>query len=203
MFKSIGSYLVLALGLALLGYSATRSIDFISLTLPPERQILAWFGLAALDGGLIGFFIAFLYGSKGIWQRGVCLLMVVIDFAGCVVMFTLDAIYNTGQAGLTAALTPGEIFSAVLALSGVIALNILGTLLYHVTDPDMLKSIAEEEAFGKVEDAARKQIANNADALAAEVAPMIAADWMNKSRSKYLASIGGSSFPFPLGDPKR
>lgn len=203
MFKSIGQTLVLVLGLALLGYSATRSLDFISLTLPAERQILAWFGLAALDGGLIAWFLAFMYGAKGGWQRGICLLMVIADFAGVVTMFTLDTLYNTGKAGVTVALTPDELFTAVLGLSGVIALNIAGTLAYHLTDPGMLKTMAEEEAFSKVEDAARKQISENADALAAELSPVIAADWMQKSRSKYMASIGsielgagGSSSPF-------
>lgn len=203
MFKSIGQTLVLLLGLFLLAYSATRSIDFISLTLPPDKQILAWCGLAALDGGLLAWFICFMYGAKGGWQRGLCLLMVVADFIGVVTMFTLDTLYNTGQSGMTTALSSGEIFTAVLALSGVIAANIAGTLAYHLLDPNHLKAMAEEEAFSKVEDAARKQISENADALAAELSPVIAADWMAKSRSKYLASVdtsssGGSSFPFPL-----
>jgi hypothetical protein len=209
MFKSIGSYLVLALGVGLLVYSATRSLDFISLTLPADRRILAWFGLAALDGGLVAWFLCFMFGAKGMWQRGVAILMVVVDFTGCVAMFTLDTLYNTGEAGMTAALSPGQIQTAVLALSGVIALNILGTLAYHLTDPEMLKSIAEEEAFGKVEEAARKQISKNADQLAAELSPIVAGDWMQNTRSKYMASIGaveiksgGSSYPFPLDPPK-
>jgi hypothetical protein len=53
MFKGISSLAVLFLGAALLVYSASRSLDFISLTLPPDRKILAWFAIAALDGGLV------------------------------------------------------------------------------------------------------------------------------------------------------
>lgn len=204
MFKSIGSYLILGLGVALLGYSATRSLDFIVMTLPPDREILAYFGLAALDGGLVAWVLCFMYGSHGSWQRGVSILMAIGDFIGVVVFFTLDTLYNTGASGMTEALSPGDIYSAVLGLSAVIALNIGGTIAYHMTEPSMLKAIADEEAFSKIDDAARKQIAQSADALAAELSPIIAADWMQNSRSKYMASVGaieiksggGSSSPF-------
>lgn len=201
MFKSIGSILVTILGGALLIYSATRSLDFISLTLPPERQVLAWFGLAALDGGLIAWLLSYMYGSHGGWQRAISLLMIGVDLVGCVVMFTLDTLYNTGKSGVTQGLSPDEIFTAVLGLSGVIALNIAATVAHHLTEPGMLKMQAEEEAFGKVEAATIKQISSNADQLAAEVSPLVAADWMSNTRAKYMASIGavevrGSSLPF-------
>lgn len=190
MFKRIGSLLVTILAIALLVYSASRSLDFISLTLPPDKQILAWFGLAALDGGLVCWLLAYLYGSSGGWQRGISLLMVIVDLVGAVVMFSMDTLYNTGQAGLTAQMTPGDIQTAVLALSGIIALNIAATVAHHLTDPGKLKQQAEEEAFGAIEEAALKQVAQNAGSLAAELAPQIAGDWMINTRAKYQAALG-------------
>ena len=71
MLKKIGALIVTLLGIVLLVYSATRSLDFIMLTLPPERQIMAYFGLAALDGGLIAWLLSYLYGSRGGWQRAI------------------------------------------------------------------------------------------------------------------------------------
>ncbi|PWH18190.1 MAG: hypothetical protein DDG60_00785 [Anaerolineae bacterium] len=195
MFKKIGALLVTILGGLLLVYSATRSLDFIMLTLPPDRQILAYFGLAALDGGLIAWILAYLYGSRGGWQRAISILMVLVDLVGAVAMFTLDTLYQTGKSGMTTALTPDEIQSAVLALSGVIALNIAATVAHHLTDPEKLKEQAEEEAFAKVEDATLKQISQNADTLAAQVAPMLAADWMQNSRARYLANLGTGIIP--------
>lgn len=187
MFKKIGSLLVTVLGSALLVYSASRSLDFISLTLPPDRQILAWFGLAALDGGLVAWVLAYLYGSHGGWQRAISILMVLVDLVGVVAMFTLDTLYHTGKSGMTTAMTPGEIQTAVLALSAVIALNIAATVAHHLTDPDKLKEQAEEEAFAKVEDATLKQIIQNAEQLAAQVAPILAEDWARNTRARYLS----------------
>ncbi len=195
MFKKIGGLIVTLLGVALLVYSATRSIDFIALTLPADRQILAWFGLAALDGGLIAWILSYLYGSRGGWQRAISILMVFVDLLGAVAMFTADTLYQTGKSGMTSAMSADTIQTTVLALSGIIALNIAATVAHHLTDPDKLREQAEEEAFAKVEDATLKQIAQNADQLAAQLAPTLADDWMVNTRARYMAYIGTGRIP--------
>jgi hypothetical protein len=110
-------------------------------------------------------------------------------------MFTMDTLYNTGKAGMTQAMTSDEIMTAVLGLSGVIALNIIATIAHHITDTDKLREQAEEEAFAKVEDATLKQIAKNADALAAQLAPVMAADWQAQTQAKYLSYVGTGKLP--------
>lgn len=191
MFKKFGRMSATALAVLLLIYSATRSLDFISLTLPPNRQILAWFGLAALDGGLIAWTLAYLYGAKG-WQRPIAFGMVIVDLLGAIGMFTLDTLYNAGANGMTVTLTQEEIFYAVLALSGVIGLNIAATVASHLMSPEALKQQAEEEAEDKIETATLEKITENADALAAEVAPIVAADWISKKRVQHMARVGSS-----------
>lgn len=195
MLKKIGMLLVTILGGALLVYSATRSLDFIELTLPDDRKILAYFGLAALDGGLVAWLLSYLYGSRGGWQRAISILMVCVDSIGAIAMFTLDTLYNTGKAGMTEAMTQSELTNAVLALSGIIALNIIATIAHHLTDPDKLREQAEEEAFAKVEDATLKQIAKNADTLAAQLAPIMAADWQAQTQAKYMSYVGTGKLP--------
>lgn len=189
MARKIGAIIIFILGAVLLVYSATRSLDFISLTLPDDRKVLAYFGIAALDGGLIAWVMSYLYGSKG-WQRAIAFLMVVVDLLGAVAMFTLDTLYNTGRMGMTTALTASQLQTAVLALSGVIALNIAAAIAHHLTDPEKLREQAEEEAFSKVEDATLKQISQNADQLAAQLAPTLAQEWMTQTRARYLSNVG-------------
>jgi len=195
MFRKIGVLLVTVLGGALLVYSATRSLDFISLTLPEDRQVLAYFGLAALDGGIVAWLLSYLYGSRGGWQRAISMLMVVVDVVGAIAMFTLDTLYNTGKAGMTKAMTPEQITNAILALSAVIALNIIATIAHHITDPDKLREQAEEEAFAKVEDATLKQISKNADQLAANLAPIMANDWQAQTQARYMSYVGTGQRP--------
>ncbi len=195
MIKKIGVLLVTILGGALLVYSATRSLDFIELTLPSDRAVLAYFGLAALDGGIIAWLLSYLNGSRGAWQRAISILMVIVDTCGAIAMFTLDTLYNTGKNGITAAMTPEAITNAVLGLSAIIALNIIATLAHHVTDPDKLREQAEEEAFAKVEDATLKQISKNADSLAANLAPIMAADWQAQTQARYMSYVGTGQRP--------
>lgn len=195
MTKKIGILIVTILGGALLVYSATRSLDFIELTLPADRQILAYFGLAALDGGIIAWLLSYLYGSRGGWQRAISVLMLIVDVIGAIAMFTLDTLYNTGKNGMTTQMTPETITNAVLALSAIIALNIIATIAHHVTEPDKLREQAEEEAFSKVEEAALKQISKNADQLAAKLAPTMAADWMQQTEARYMSYVGTGKMP--------
>lgn len=191
MFKKLGQISATVLAALLLVYSATRSLDFISLTLPADKQILAWFGLAALDGGLIAWTLGYLYGSKG-WQRPIAFGMVVIDLLGVIAMFTLDTLYNAGQNGMTGSLTENQIFWSVVGLSAVIGLNIAATVASHLMSPEALRAQAEEEADDKIETATLAQITKQADTLAAEVAPMVAADWVNKKRVQHMANIGST-----------
>lgn len=195
MTKKIGVLLVTILGGALLVYSATRSLDFIGLTLPNDKKILAYFGLAALDGGLVAWVLSYLYGSRGGWQRAISILMVIVDTCGAIAMFTLDTLYNSGKNGLTETMPPEQIKNAILALSAVIALNIIATIAHHITDPDKLREQAEEEAFSKVEDATLKQISKNADGLAAQLAPIMAADWQTQTQAKYMSYVGTGQRP--------
>lgn len=190
MTRKISGLLITLLGLALLVYSASRSLDFITMTLPQDKQILAWFGLAALDGGLVLWLLHFLNSARGAWQRGIALLMVVIDFLGAAVMFTLDTLYRTGEAGMTAALGPGEIRAAVLALSGVIALNVAATVANHLLDPAARRAMAAEEAQDAIEEAAIKKITEEAPALAARLAPTLASDYLTRLSGRYTALLG-------------
>jgi hypothetical protein len=185
----IGKILITILGLALLVYSATRSVDFISMTLPADRQIMAYFGLAALDGGIIVWLLAFMYGSHGGAQRGISILMVGVDFVGAVAMFTADTILNTGEAGLTGRIDKESMLTFVIVLSLIIALNIGAGLAHHITDPDHMRKMADEEAHGKIEDQARSMVSKQADQLAAELAPVIAGHWMAQTRAKYMHEL--------------
>lgn len=214
MFKKIGALLVTLLGLALLVYSATRSYNFIAMTLPADRQVLAYFGLAALDGGLIAWLLAYLYGSRGGWQRGIALLMVIVDLLGAVAMFTADTLLEAGNAGVTSKFAPEAMTSFILILSAIIAVNIAATVAHHLTDPDRLKDQADEEARGKIEDAAREQVSREASSLATELAPIMAENWINETRSQYMnllkkgapansETVNGEFTDVSLGHPRK
>jgi hypothetical protein len=198
MFKKMGSVAVIMLSGLLLVYSASRSLNFISMTLPPERQILAWFGLAALDIGLVVWLIAFLFGSHG-WQRPLAALMVGVDLIGAIAMFSADTWYEAGRSGLINTMSPGEVQMVVIVLCGIIACNIAAAVVHVILDPEQLKAMAEEDAQDRIEEATLKKISEQAEALAAELAPKIAADWTTRTRAKYSSKMNTRTpAPVPL-----
>ncbi len=191
MKKAIGSILATGLGLALLVYSALRSLDFIGMTLDPSQQILAYFALAALDGGILAWLLNYLYGARGGWQRAISIMMVLIDFAGAVAMFTLDTLVHTGNTGMTARLSPESVQIAVIALSGVIAANIGAVVAHHLTDPETRRRMAEEEAQGAIDDAVIKTIQEKAGTLAAQLAQPVAQHYANELLARNTSIIKG------------
>lgn len=198
MKKAIAILLSTILALALLVYSALRSLDFIGATLPPDKQILAWFALMATEGGLVLWLLYFLYGAAGAWQRGTALLMVVVDLVGAVALFTADTMFRSGEMGLTSALSGDAIRMVILAMSGIIAVNIAAGVLTHLTDPDVRKKQAAEEANDSIEELAIKLINQDAQGLAAELAPLIAADWRIQTRARFTHALGSGA---PLSLP--
>lgn len=190
MKSKLGSFLITALAGLLLVYSAARSLDFISMTLPPDKQILAYFGLAALDGGLVFWLLNFLSGSHG-WQRTIAFLMIVVDFLGACTMFTMDTLLNSGKAGLTAQLDQNQVQTAVIALSLIIAVNVGATVAHHILNPENLRRMAEEEARDKIETMALREIQANAGQLATELAPQISKAWMEQERQNYGLLLRG------------
>lgn len=188
MLKRVGAVSVFLLSGLLLVYSASRSLNFIAMTLPPERQVLAWFGLAALDIGLVVWLTAFLYGSHG-WQRPLSAVMVAIDLIGAVSIFSADTWFEAGRAGLIQAMTQDQVQGIVIVLCGIIAANIIGAVAHAILNPEQMRSMAEEDAFDRIESETLKKITEQAEQLAAELAPKIANDWSTRTRAKYSSRI--------------
>jgi hypothetical protein len=200
MLKRIGALMVNLLSFVLILYSASRSIDFVMLTLPPDKQILAYFAVAALEGGIMAWLLSYMHDARGGWQRSISLMMVVVDTLGAITLFTSDSLYRAGERGVIAGLSEGEIRTVILAMSGIIAINIAAGIAYHLTDPDRIKEQAEEEAFAHIEEAAIEQIARSAKQLASQLAPTLAAQWVEETRAKYLKMLPGATMP-PMMPP--
>lgn len=186
MKSSISKILITLLGVCLLVYSAVRSIDFIGMTVPPDKQFLAFFAVASTELGMLFWLATFLYGAEGAVQRGLSLMMVVVDFIGAVSLFTADTLIRSGEKGIIASIDAGTMQTLILALSIVVAINIGATLAFHIFDPEARKKQAAEEAMDQIEELALKKISASASVLASELAPQMADDWLRSTRAKYL-----------------
>ncbi|HUI89337.1 MAG TPA: hypothetical protein VLX61_11510, partial [Anaerolineales bacterium] len=176
-WKGIAKVLFYVIGSALLIYSSSRSLDFIWSTLPGNQQIVGILGLAATSGGMITWLMLFMYHSEGLGQKVTAGLMVAIDMAGEIGLFTADTLYRSAQAGMIAALTQDEIRSVIIALSALIAINIISMVAYHLLDSANLRNMREAFVRDQLEAKALEEIERRGDQLAQQLAPELAAQW--------------------------
>ncbi|MFZ6029882.1 MAG: hypothetical protein ACOYYS_19380 [Chloroflexota bacterium] len=195
MNRVLGTLFITAVAIALAIYSGLRSLDFIQMTLPDGQQTMGFVALLATEGGIFCWLIYFLKSADGAWQRGIALVMTIVDLLGSIALFTADTMLRSGEKGLTVAMSPEEIRGVIIGLSALIALNIAATVMVHLMAPENRKRAAEQEAFDKLQDATLKTIADEAETLAAELAPVVAADWIATTRTRYTAALGTGIVP--------
>lgn len=184
-WQGIAKVLFYVISGALLIYAASRSLDFIGATLPPDQQIIGYLGLAATSGGMIAWLLLFLYSAEGTGQRVTAGIMVVLDMLGEFGLFTMDTLYQAGESGMTKQLTGDEIRLVVLALSALIAVNILATILYHLLEPENMKRMRESSVRDQLEAKTLKEIENRGDELAHRLAPQIAKQWADQFETRF------------------
>lgn len=175
------------LKIALLLFTASRTIDLFVWVLGPENMIVGIFGLAALDIGLIGWSEFYKHGATGSGQRSVAMLMTVVDLVGVVVAFIADMLMSAGRRGLTYEMDANTSQAVIVAIGVIIAANIGSMIVNSMLDPENQRKQREEEARAKIHEAMLEQIDSNAESLAAELAPQQARHWMDTERVAQLA----------------
>jgi len=170
LIQWIGKLLFWAMAVALIMYAASRTLDFVNSTLAADDQIIGYLALFATTGGAIAWLSVFLYNSKGIAQKGIALVMVIIDVLGEISLFTIDTLMRSGQNGITTALTPEEIRATVMGMSLLIGLNIIATFAYHLMDADNMAKMEDHMSNWQIELAIQKAKREKAVSIANEIA---------------------------------
>jgi len=184
-WKGVATVLLYVIGAALLAYSSSRSLDFISSTLPGNQQIVGFLGLAATSGGMLAWLMLFMFHSEGLGQKVTAGLMVVIDMAGEFGLFTMDTLYRSAQSGMISSLSADEIRLVILALSGLIALNIFSTVAYHLLDNANIRNMREAFVRDQLEAKALQEIEKRGEQLAQQLAPQLASQWVEEFEQRF------------------
>ncbi len=181
-WKSVAAVLFYVISGALLVYAASRSLDFITSTLPPSQQVIGYLALAATSGGAIAWLLVFLYKSRGMGQHVTAALMTVIDLIGEIALFTMDTLLRSAENGMIATLAPKEIRTTIYALSALVGLNLVATFAFHLADPENVRRMRvgfvrdrlESETLKRIEADAEQTVPDHAAALAAQFQAQIA-----------------------------
>ncbi len=139
--KFIGKLLFYAMAIALSVYAASRTLDFVSGTLPADKQMIGYLALFATTGGALAWLMVFLNNSEGIGQKGIALLMVVVDLVGEFAIFTVETIRGASQSGMVTTINPEQVQTTIIGMSALIAANILAIFAYHILDVENMEAL--------------------------------------------------------------
>ena len=188
------TYIVVAImGLVLLVFTASRTLDLLQTFLPTGQQsVFAYFGLVAFDGGLLGWSLFFAHGARGQYQRAFALLMVIMSLLAVGVSTIADLYLNASAKGILTQLSEGQRLAILLVVGGVIVANIVAFFLVHITEPDRLRAMATENAKDMIHAETLRQIQRAAPIVASEVAPELTKRWVTATTQEL---IPGSAEP--------
>jgi hypothetical protein len=182
--KWIGKLLFVAMAVALIAYAASRTLDFVSNTLGEQDQVIGYLALFATTGGALAWLAVFLWDSEGIAQKSIALVMICLDVAGEIALFTIDTLMTSGTNGMIATLAPEEIRLTVLGMSALIGANIVATFAFHIANPENIEKIEAHFAEYQIEQEIRKAKTEAAQAIAAEIAEREAEAYKIAQRAK-------------------
>jgi len=129
----IGDLLVLGLDAVLLIYTAFRSYDFLSTTVPTGFEILGLIGLWGLDIGAVAWSLVWIFGSSSKYQDWISMAFFLVDLVGVILTSVTDSLmYGDKGSEMTGMLT--GITSVAIPL--VVVGNVVAGFIYHMTSPE-------------------------------------------------------------------
>jgi hypothetical protein len=145
----IGDLIVLLLDAVLLIYTAWRSYDFLSTTVPTGFEILGLVGLWGLDIGAVAWSLVWIFGSSTKYQDWTSMSFFIIDLVGVILTSITDSLMYGAKGGAMTGVLSGV---ATVAIPLVVVSNVVAGFIYHMTSP-VTKARREERKA----DAAHKE----------------------------------------------
>ena len=146
------------------------------------------FGLAALDGGLIGWSQYYMHSARGSTQNAIAMLMTIVDLVGVVVAFLGDMIMQAASRGVVAEMDQNTAMAVIIALASIIGVNIAAGVFVAVSDPHLAQKRKEQEQLDKIQEKILEQMSSEADAIAARMVPQLVNAWSQRTQEQLVAN---------------
>ena len=165
LLKVVGSIVFYAFVVAVAVWVAMLTISEMKELLPND-PLTPYFALALFDGGALAWLLVFMYVSRGLPQRAVSVIMLVLDLLGAF-MISGARIITGGQA--MTAIPEGLGLVVVYGVTAYTALNLAAIYAYHVTEPENLERIETQTLEDKLTENALKQATEQLEREAQEL----------------------------------
>lgn len=178
--KGVTNIIIVGLKLILLVFTASRTLDLFQSVLPASQGIYAYFGLAAIDGGVIGWSYFYSHGARG-FQRSIAFIMAIVSLLAVGITTVGDLLINASSKGIINQVDETTRLALLVAIGVVIVGNIAAGFMVNITEPERAKAIAMEDAHAAIHAETLRQIHAATPQVAAQVAPELTKDWVRQT----------------------
>ena len=144
---NLGEVLLFAFTAILAIFTAFRSYDFIKHTLPPGWELVAYAGLAVMDGGFIIWALVIALSATSAVQVAISWGMWLLDGLGLALVVVADTFYYTQASQNTAAMADTVSALAAWVFPIMAIVNAAFAILYKLMEP---KRIRERQKRAKM-----------------------------------------------------
>ena len=179
------------LGLGLLFYAASRTLDFVQMTMPADKQFMGYLYLLSTGIGSLIWMAVYLKKARGAAQRGIAFGMGILDLLGEFVMVYADTQYVSSQSGKVV-MSQEELGLFILASVGIMGINAIAYYSFKMADPDATADQKVQDLVDDAQEATYKQL-NSPEARAEMIAkhmPALQAAIMAKVQDSVTDMVG-------------
>lgn len=146
-----------ALGYGLLAYAASRTLEFVQATMPPDKQWMGYLFLLATGIGALIWQFVYLQDAKGSKQRGLSFGLAVVDLLMEFVLVYADTMRESSANGLLT-MSAEDLRLFILASVGAVGLNAIGWFFYKLWDPEKEQERQAADFADEIENEALKHL---------------------------------------------
>lgn len=169
--STIGKILFYVFIVAVFAWTASLTLAMVRIILPND-PITPYFALALFDGGALTWLMSFIGHAKGLIQRAIAVLLLVLDLAG-VVALSAGHLLTGGQQMTN---VPQEFGATmVYVLIGATMINLVAIYAFHLADPETMEAIELQTLDDNIKDEAIKQARANVQAEVQGLGAVLAA----------------------------
>jgi hypothetical protein len=173
-----GDLIVLVLDAVLLIYTAWRSYDFLTTTVPTGFEILGLVGLWGLDIGAVAWSLVWIFGSSSKYQDWTSMTFFIIDLVGVILTSITDSMMYGAKGGAMTGVLSGV---ATVAIPLVVVSNVVAGFIYHMTSPETKARREERKADAEHREKMSEITAMERDLLYAESYLLAKQDTLDKA----------------------
>jgi len=169
--QTIGKIVFYVFVLAVFGWTASLTLGEMKAILPND-PITPYFALALFDGGALAWLMAWTGHARGLMQRAISAVMLVLCLAG-VVLLSAGRLMDGGQTMVTVSTSLAA--AVVYGVIGATLANLAAIYAFHAADPDTMEEIETGLLADTLRAEAQKQATASIESQAKELGAILAA----------------------------